>query len=66
MALPLICGYGVEKWLQHSHKAQEKPLCVPFAVFLHTIWIHCRGMKRNITELGICHFILILTLIEHL
>ena len=49
----------------YSRSTQEKPLCVPSAVFPHTIWIHCRGTKRNITEVGIC-FILILTLIEAL
>ena len=33
------------------------------AVFPHTTWIHCRGTKLNITEVGICGVIWILTLI---
>ena len=35
----------------YSRSIQEKPLCVPSAVFPHTIWIYCRGTKRNITDL---------------
>ena len=42
----------------YGRSTQEKPLCVPSAVFPNTIWIHCRGMKRNIAD---C-FILILEL----
>ena len=35
----------------YSRSTQEKPLCVPSAVFPHTIWIHCRGTKRNTIDL---------------
>ena len=35
----------------YGRSTQEKPLCVPSAVFPHTIWIHCRGMKRNTIDL---------------
>ena len=34
----------------YSRSTQEKPLCVPSAIFPHTIWIHCRGTKRNTTD----------------
>ena len=34
----------------YGRSTQEKPLCVPSAVFPHTIWIHCRGTKRNTTD----------------
>ena len=35
----------------YGRSTQEKPLCMPSAVFPHTIWIHCRGMKRNTIDL---------------
>ena len=38
----------------YSTSAKEKPLCVPSAVFPHTIWIHCRGTKRNTTDWFYC------------
>ena len=38
----------------YGRSTQEKPLCVPSAVFPHTIWIHCRGTKRNITDWFYC------------
>ena len=57
---PNVILLGVRKMAAtptYSRSKQEKPLCAP-AVFPHTIWIHCRGTKRNTTD---C-FILILDL----
>ena len=51
---PNVIWLGGEKTAAtptYGRSTQEKPLCVPSAVFPHTIWIHCRGTKRNTIDL---------------
>ena len=47
----MVRGQRMAVMPTYGRSTQEKPLYMPSAVFPHTIWIHCRGTKRNITDL---------------